>query len=278
MILFKRVGSAFKGIEGREWALLTLETLGVVAGIMIAFELNEWASRRNEAARHQMMMERLFEESEWDITILRPFRDGMREQVKDEEEFASQLSSGKCPPEDLWRAVGTVAMLPALDAPRSVYNELMGAGGLSSIDDESVRAQITNFNRSMAWGQKQIDYFRMVKRDPVPAEDARVRVAYDPKADEPQVETYDREALCSDQAFKNRMAQETRQHRVALSYHEGAYEDAIWMCAALGESLGRRCNPTVGGQLAPDDMKILNKAILKYREDHAKKSPPAPSK
>jgi hypothetical protein len=267
MILFRRMGSAFKGIEGREWALLTLETLGVVAGILIAFELNEWASRRSEAARHEQMMERLFEESEWDIISLRAIRDLMRNDVKIEEEFATALSSGQCPPEPLWEAVGTVAMLPALDAPRSVYNELMGAGGLSSIDEPAVRAQITNFTRSMEWGQKQIDYFRLVKRDPVPAEDSRTIVKYDATADEPQVETYDRQALCGDQAFKNRMAQETRQHRVALSYHESATEDAIRMCAVLGESLGRRCNPTYGGALAPGDVNTLNKAIAKFRKD-----------
>jgi hypothetical protein len=268
MILFSRVRGALGEVTGREWALLALETLGVIAGILIAFELNEWASRRNEAARHQVMMERLFEESEWDVTSLRAIRDIMRDDVKAEEEFTIQLTSGQCPPERLWEAVGTVAMLPALDAPRSVYNELMGAGGLSSIEEPFVRAQITNFSRSMEWGQKQIDYFRIVKRDPVPAEDPRVRVSYDPNADERQVETYDRQALCADQSFKNRMAQETRQHRVALSYHEVATEDAMWMCAALGERLGRRCNPTHGGALAPDDVKVLNKAIARYRTDH----------
>ena len=39
MILFKRVGESFGRIEGREWALLFLETLGVVAGILVAFWL-----------------------------------------------------------------------------------------------------------------------------------------------------------------------------------------------------------------------------------------------
>lgn len=266
MILFRRVGDAVRSVEPRDWVLLALETLAVVAGILIAFELSEWAERRRDAARHDRLMVRLLEESEWNVTSLRYFRDVMRGQVKDEETFASLLSSGRCPPESLWHAVGTVAMLPALNASQAVYNELMGAGGLSSISEPVVRGQINNFDRSMQWGQKQIDYFRMVKRDPVPAEDPRLRVQYDPNAEEPQVEKYDREALCADQRFKNRMAQETRQHRVALSYHEGATEDAIWMCAVLGESVGRRCNPTYGGKLKADDVKILNKAIAKYRD------------
>ena len=166
-------------------------------------------------------------------------------------------------------AVGTVAMLPALDAPRSVYNELMGAGGLSSIEEVAVRQAVADFSRSMEWGQKQIDYFRLVRRDPVPAEDPRVRVRYDVAAEERQIETYDRQALCDDPAFRNRMMQETRQHRVALSYHEAATEDAIWMCGVLGESLGRRCNPPKGGQLAGEDAKLLSEAIAKIaRKDN----------
>ena len=64
MILFSRVRDAFGEITKRDWALLSLETLGIIGGILIAFQLNEWASRRNEAARHQRMMERLFEESD----------------------------------------------------------------------------------------------------------------------------------------------------------------------------------------------------------------------
>ena len=83
MILFKRVGESFGRIEGREWALLFLETLGVVGGILIAFELNEWASRRTESARHRQIMERLFEESEQDVASLRAMRHAFNESAGD---------------------------------------------------------------------------------------------------------------------------------------------------------------------------------------------------
>ena len=49
MILFKRVGDSFRHIEDREWLLLVLETLGVLVGILLAFELQEWA--RSEERR-----------------------------------------------------------------------------------------------------------------------------------------------------------------------------------------------------------------------------------
>ena len=71
MILFKRVGDSFRHIEDREWLLLVLETLGVLVGILLAFELQEWASNRAAAAKHDEMMDRLFEESEQDVGSLR---------------------------------------------------------------------------------------------------------------------------------------------------------------------------------------------------------------
>lgn len=153
MILFKRVGDSFRKIEGREWALLFMETLGVLAGILIAFELQEWASRRNEAARHSQLMERLFEESERDVADLRYARDRMRRSLKTETDFAAALSNGKCPPQPLWTAVSTVNFYPAFEAPRDVYQELMGAGGLSSITDPVTRKEIANFNSKFEWSQ-----------------------------------------------------------------------------------------------------------------------------
>src|SRR3954467_7008985 len=130
MILFKRLGESFRHIEGREWALLTLETLGVLFGILIAFELQQWAQQRSDAARHHQLMERLFEESELDVVVLRQMRDTLDRIVGGEKTFALSLARGQCPPEAQWRAVETIGMLPALTAPTSVYQELMGAGGL----------------------------------------------------------------------------------------------------------------------------------------------------
>lgn len=129
MILFRRLRRGVKQISSRDWALLTLETAGVLAGILIAFQLNEWASRRNQAARHDQLMERLFEESEFGVAGLRGWRDRMRQIVDQESKFAVSLAAGRCPPDADWVAANTVHMMPAVVAPTSVYQELMGAGG-----------------------------------------------------------------------------------------------------------------------------------------------------
>ena len=265
MILFRRVGGAFRGIEGREWALLSLETLGVIAGILIAFELNEWAAARSAAAKHQEMMERLFEESQQDVASLRELRDAMIGFRKNEVQFATRLGRGECPPHDMWRAVNTIQMLPSFDVPRSVYQELMGSGGLSSIPDKTVREAIATFNSQLAWVEGQNEYFRTLRPQPIPLSDQRITIRFDPDADDPEVTQYDRAALCTDHEFLNRMASATRNHAVVVDYHDRMTAWAINMCGVIGASLGRHCEPSSGGPLVGEDLALLRSAEAKMR-------------
>jgi hypothetical protein len=277
MILFRRVGSAFRGIEGREWALLALETLGVVAGILIAFELNEWASRRNEAARHAQLMERLFEESEMYVTGLRFIRDISIGYVNVEMKFADELARGGCPAPTQWDDVNSAQMLPALGAPTSVYQELTGAGGLASVELQTVRDALAQFHGNLDWTQRQVNYFRDSRIKVVEPSDPRVRVHFDLKADDPEVWTYDRAALCKDQGFRSRYAAATRHHYVYTGYVKELTDDAIVMCASLGASIGRTCEPRTGGPfnaqggpLRLDDAALAKRTAEKVKQEQAR--------
>jgi hypothetical protein len=271
MILFKRVGSAFKGIEGREWALLALETLGVIAGILIAFELQEWAANRSDAVKHRRLMERLFEETEMDVAVLRDVRDTLRQMVMREQSFATALGDGRCPPKADWDAAQTFNVMPALTAPNSVYQELMGAGGLSSVERKDVRASLAQFHGRLDWSQRQIEYFRQTRVDPIPVQDPRLTVRFDPSREEPEVDMYDRQALCSDHAFRNAVAAAARAHTVFVTFHESSVRDAINMCVRLGSSLGRTCTPTFGGALTASDAKDVANINAAMREEFAKR-------
>jgi len=272
MILFKRVGESLRHIEDREWALLTLETLGVVLGILIAFELQQWGQQRADAAKHHQLMERLFEESEMDVAVLRQMRDVLNGILDKEKAFALKLDSGQCPPQAEWRAVETISMLPALTAPSSVYQELLGAGGLSSVQRRDVRLAIAQFYGELEWSQQQVAYFRQVKEDPLPNRDPRVTITYDPRAQDPEVTVFDREALCGDHAFKNSYAANLRQHIVFRSFHQGSLESAIGMCVRLGDGQGKQCAPTFGGPLKGPDATYANEETAKMRAELAQSS------
>ena len=270
MILFKRVGKSFRHIEDREWVLLALETLGVLVGILIAFELQQWGQQRSDAAKHRQLMERLFEESEMDVAALRHMRDVLDGLVESEKSFGVALGKGECPPESQWDAVNTIAMLPALTAPDPVYRELMNAGGLSAVQRRDVRTAIAQFHGNLEWSQQQVAYFRQVKEDPIATRDPRQTITFDPSKREPEVVTFDRRALCADHAFKNMFAASLRQHIVFTSYHAGSVEDAINMCVRLGDNVGKSCVPAFEGPLRDDDAKFAAKVRAQMRSDLAK--------
>ena len=263
MILFKRVGESFKHIEDREWMLLALETLGVLAGILIAFWLNEWASNRAAAQRQRQLLERLFDESETTVTMLRQDRDQMDQIVHAETAFATALvHQGTCPPEPMWSAVDTLPMYPTVAVPSSVYNEIMGSGGLAMIQDPRVRRTVSYFHSQLTLFEGQNGYFRqgMARSYPITAADPRVTYDLDLSKAEPQISHYDRKALCADHKFRNGIADTTRNHMVIGGFHDDLAKVAIAMCARIGAALGKSCVPA-DGPLTGDDAKTARQTL-----------------
>ena len=261
MILFRRVNESFRQVEGREWALLFLETVGVVAGILIAFELNEWASRRAAAQHQHELIERLFEESEATVTILRDDRDNLNDVVGRETAFATALvHRGECPAEPMWSAVDTLPMYPTISVPTSAYDEIMGSGGLSTIEDTNVRRSVAFFHRMLSWTQGQNEYFRSHVNYPLTDASAAVTYDLDVTRAEPQVSHYDRATLCRSHAFKNGLADTVRNHMVIASMKSDLARSAVFMCARIGNMLGKSCQPG-GGPLKGIDAQSARDAL-----------------
>jgi len=254
-VLFNRVRKAAGEVEGREWLLLGLETLGVVAGILIAFELNEWADRRKDAARNRQVVERLLEESEEIVSQLRSERDGIKKLTDTEMKFATLLVRDReCPPAELWFSAFSVNMYPAIAVQTSVYEEMMGAGGLSTLESGPARQAVGEFHTQLGWVNRQIEFFRTHAKPTVDFDDPRVSPTFDPEADEPLGATFDRAALCSDRGFRSRVADEVRDHQLVYSTRADLTRYAIRMCSALGHELGKKCSPTRGGPLSGKDL------------------------
>lgn len=263
MMFVRKVGAAFGRIEGRDWALLGLETLSVVLGILIAFELNEWASQRDEQRRNHVMIERLFEESELDVTVLRDIQRTMRSNVDTQKRFVAGFSSPDgCPQQGLWDAASTVDMYPSVTAPHAVLDEMLAAGGLSSIGDLSIRKAIAQYAGYLEYAARQNEFFRDKHQQVIPPDDMRVTLTLDPAAGEPEVAKFDRPALCADRRFRNRMVESTRNQMAILDYRTAATDRAIAMCAKIGRALGKVCAPP-DGPLLGDDAELARKALAK---------------
>lgn len=253
MIFFHHLRSALREIGRREWLLLGLEFITVLAGIIIAFQLNEWAASRKEKVHERQVIERLFDDARLNVSLFRLTRDRSKEQMDREERFATQLTRGQCPPQKDWWSAITVNFYPSIEVQTSVYEELMGSGGLSSIEDEKARNAVSDFHAMLRWADTQNEAHRRNKVTPLQLRDPRVTVAYDAKADEPLNIAYDRKALCADKIFRNGLADAVRDHKAVYTYRRDLTVYAIQMCSALGRMLDKPCIPTRGGPLTGPD-------------------------
>ena len=253
MVFFHHFISALREIGRREWLLLGLEFVTVLAGIVIAFQLNEWAASRKERAHERQIIERLFDDARLNVSLFRLNRDEAKKQMDKEERFAVQLTSGQCPPQAEWWSAITPNFYPSIAVQTSVYEELMGSGGLSSIEDEKARNAVSDFHATLKWANTQNEAHRLNKVTPLQLRDPRVTVIYDPKADEPLKITVDREPLCADKTFRNGLADAVRDHKAVYNYRRDLTVYAIEMCSALGHMLQKPCVPTRGGPLTGAD-------------------------
>lgn len=254
MLLFEHLQHGFRRITGREWALLILETLGVLAGILIAFALNEWAQQRGEKAQRAQLAERLFDEAQLNVSMLRGERGAFDALTKQERDFATALvRDGICPDEDAWSAVTTVNFYPAIPAQTTAYDEMLASGGLGRVEDPAARKAIADFRSALDYFRTQNGYMRSVSHMVLPVDDPRVAVGFDPGADEPETFHYDRPALCADRGFRARVADAVRDHAFVSQARATLTEAAITACVRLAGAMHRECTPRFGGPLLGRD-------------------------
>jgi hypothetical protein len=262
VVLFGQVRGAIAEVQRREWALLCLETIGVLVGILIAFQLNEWAENRRETARNRELVERLFDEAQRNVSWLRNQRDENDAIISREVKFATALlHDGQCPAnEDLWKSVYTVGWFPPIVVENSVYDEMMGAGGLTAIENSSARRAVSRFQSELTMMKDRAAFIRLNSGPAVPIDDPNSNVSYDPTRDDPEDITYNHAALCRDAAFKKRVADKVRDHQFVLSQRGELVRSAIEVCSSLGRIVGKKCTPFRGGPLTGQDARYAEDA------------------
>ncbi len=243
------------------WRQFSGEVGVIVLGVLIALgaqQAVEWLQFRNE---QRNTLERLFEEARTNVAELGN-RQPTSVMMQAEIDFATELTRTRsCPAADKWMAVETVSMYRSVTVQTSVYDEIVGAGGLADIGSTRVRDAVANFHSNLVWVQAQTNFFRSVMVLPVSVDDRRRTLTFDRDAREPAVATFDREALCSDHGFHNRIVEAVRNHAVWDRFRLHLAYDAIRMCAILGDELGKQCTPSEGPPFTNGEKSIAEEAV-----------------
>ena len=244
------------------WREFTGEVGVIVLGVLIALgaqQAVEWVHFRNE---QRNTLKRLFEEARVNVTELRN-RQPNAAMIQLEIDFATELTNWKsCPPAKKWAAVETSNMYRSVTVQTSVYDEIVGAGGLAEIGSTSVRDAVAKFHSRLKWVQDQTDFFRSGMVSPVELDDPRRSLVYDSSARDPSIVRFDRQALCSDPGFQSRVVESVRNHVVWDRYRLGLADDAIRMCAVLAAELGVECTPSGGAPFTDAERRVAEGALL----------------
>jgi hypothetical protein len=242
------------------WRAFVGEVGIIVLGVLIALGAEQLVQSAHSRQKQHETLERLFEESRVNVALLRREQAMLTDESQREGGFAAALTGGSCPPPSQWKAAVDIVKYPQVAVETSVYDEVVGAGGLAAIQSTAARAAISDFHSRLTWLQSTTDFFRSKAERAYALDDPRVTIRFDPKADEPEVASFDRDALCRDKGFRNRVAVGTRNHIAWVAFHEPVVESAIRMCAILGKLVGEQCTPSEGPPFTEAERRVASSA------------------
>lgn len=199
-----------KAIRKQDWFTVVLEFVIVVFGIFVGLQANEWAQERQDRKHEQAALERLFLESQNALQLLHEELQGTL-QINLLRRNAVQFVDSNAPvPENqlpLKIGVNTLGRFPGVLPVSVTYDELKSSGQMQLIRSAALREQVAEFHTDIL------------------------------------LSTYNWETLRTDEGFIFAVIGLLRNQLVAESGLVELRDRALSLCQALGEAIGRCCDP-----------------------------------
>ena len=239
-----------KAIRQQNWFAVFLEFVIVIAGVVIGFQVTEWASAWAEAERRAVAMDRLHEEIEGAVSILQGLVSLYDELNTDRTQVIEYLLADDIEAldnVDMVQATVSAGVLPAFSPRQGVYTEIVSSGMLSTLGDEAFRDALGDYQSGVIFLQGQIDYLRTLTatRDAVSDLDY-VRLEYAPGTLRERRTIIDWEAAAGDAEFLQRLLDGNNSMRAMTTWWRNTLEQAEALCAETSRLTGRACEPPEG--------------------------------
>ena len=239
-MILKRITAA---LRRQDWAMVSIEFALVVLGVLLAFQINEWASRRSSAAERRTATERLLEEAERSVAYNRQAADFERTLLVGLHLAIDRIERGTWPPADeaaMAAGLGRGRAMVALAPPSSVYDDLVSSGDLNKIGTPALRASIGRYRSTLSFEERM----RQQLQVPLPAYERINAFSYktDTRGKDRMQLRVDFPQLLRDREARKLIALTAENHRILLMLRTRALRDSERMCIALGKEVGRPCN------------------------------------
>lgn len=255
----KRSGSTMTSrvasqIREHNWFAVVIEFVIVVAGILIAVQINDWVAARDRAAEGQAVTVDLLDEANEIVAALaeRNARMDTMNQLRDKAVAALfKGNAGDLSESDLVFGLQSMGVYPSLQVPRHVYDSLVGSGKTELIADKKARAAVAEYYSEVEFFNGQLNYWRSVLSTQAPTDYPGLRTVYDPSLPERQRTEIDLKLLSANPAFKSRFVDLLQMQLRFHMFRVRLLEHAKEMCRALSVAAGKPCDALKGLPAGP---------------------------
>jgi hypothetical protein len=215
----RRARSLSRALAERDWTGIAIELIVVTLGVLLAFQINQWADRQKQARDEHEFLERLYRENHEAITELGRVIQGHRkamEQIgaglraKDNPSLIADYSK-----RHQFGCLG--AVLPSVGFSDTAFQEILQSGKLNIVSDPQLRSALRGLVATQAAGEAELNYGRQLVTQSMVGLDAyeRFEIPADPKIRPPC--NLDWAALVRDQRAVNAAAHLYRIQQLMLA-------------------------------------------------------------
>jgi hypothetical protein len=239
-MIVKHVAEA---LRRQDWAAVAIEFVLVVAGVLLAFQINDWGSQRDARAKRDAASVRLLDEAEATVAYLRAGVETQQRLIDDLNFTLTHLQR------DTWRSADKERMASALlriinaappAPPSSVYDDLVASGAFGEIGDPQLRSAIADYRATLAYNSRYVDYLR--QRMPAFESYDALRYVFDPQANASIRVEVDFPRLVQDSQLLESLALTASGQQILLRTRRRTLDDAQTVCRELGRTVGRPCD------------------------------------
>ena len=157
-----RLGRLVAALRGRDWLGIAIEVAIVALGVLIAFQVDQWGERRQQAIEERRFLERLYTEYQRGIAELNLVdRDNRRIRQEIRTALAARGDDARL------RALSRLpdfgcgaARLRSADYNDTGFEEMVASGRINLISDQSLRAEVRDLAAAQATSARQVVYAR----------------------------------------------------------------------------------------------------------------------
>ncbi|MEE2525940.1 hypothetical protein V0U79_06145 [Hyphobacterium sp. HN65] len=241
-MILSRLSHAFRT---QNWFAVALEFIIVIAGVVIGFQVTQWADERSDAAHRAVALDRLHGEVVNAVGILTWMVANYDEINTSRTEVIERIIAGDLDgidtDENRSGAVA-VSLLPAFSPRQGVYTEIVSSGMLSNLGDEAFRDALGEYQSGVVFLQGQIDYFRTITAtDADVTEFDYVWLEYAPGTTRERRFVIDWNAAAADPEFLQYLLAANNRMRAMQGWWDNTLSLARDLCAETGRLTGQAC-------------------------------------